>query len=362
MGDGRSPSSEDTLQALLERGRDDDAFRGAAAAVGTVERPPTVTTVGFATDDASTPVTETTLFDVASLTKPIVTATVALRLMERGELDLTATVGEYVPRAEGTDRGSIPIRSLLTHTSGLPPYKSFPFGWESKDALLESLYDSPIGVMADPDEWFVYSDLNFVYLGDVLRHCTGSSLRDLATRHVFDPLNLDDATLGPVEDVEAVAMTEDRQWRERRLQGEIHDYIGSVLEGEGGNAGLFASVESIARVGRMLLKGGSIDGTQVLAPSTVSSLRRDHVTDLKRPHGLGWRLANEGAPSLTWSPESFGHTGFTGTSLWIDPDREVYAALLTNRLLTDPSGDAIVSFRTAFHNAVMANTTGTTTQ
>lgn len=352
-----TPDGHKSLESILEAGVDEGVFRGAAAAVGSAAGVDRIATVGYATHDSSTPVTEQTMFDLASLTKPIVTTTIALRQLERGTLDLTATLGEYVPRAAGTDRGTIPIRALLTHTSGLPPYKSFPFGWDSKESLLESLYDSPLGLLAEPGEWFVYSDLNFVHLADVLRHIADASLAELAEHHIFDPADLENATLGPLDTTTNVAMTKDRRWRNRRLQGEIHDYIGAVMEGESGNAGLFGSVEDVARIGQLLLADGRIDGTQVLAPSTVELLQRDQIPALERPHGLGWRRAYEDAPSPTWSPASFGHTGFTGTSLWVDPDRDLYAVLLTNRLLTDPSGDAIASFRTSFHETVVADET-----
>lgn len=346
-----------SLKAVLETGIEQGAFRGAAAAVGSADGVTQVSTAGYATQDSSAAVTDDTLFDLASLTKPIVTTTIALRLLERDDLELNATVGDYVPRASDTDRGTIPIRALLTHTSGLPPYKSFPFGWESKEALLESLYDSPLALMAEPGEWFVYSDLNFVHLADVLRHVTDSSLADLSVQHVFDPAGLEDATLGPLggDDSANVAMTKDRRWRERDLRGEIHDYIGAVMEGESGNAGLFATITDVARVGELLLNDGQIDGSQVLAPSTVELLKQDQIPELDRPHGLGWRRAHDGAPAASWSAASFGHTGFTGTSLWIDPDRDLFAVLLTNRLLTDPSGEAIASFRTTFHDSVVTN-------
>lgn len=345
-------SSTDVIEELLERGHQDGIYEGAAAAVGDTGGVSHVETVGTEAGAGSAPVTRATRFDVASLTKPVVTATIALRLVERGRFDLETTLGAYVESAAGTERGSIPIRTLLTHTSGLPPYKSFPFGWDSREALLASLYDSPLALLAEPDEWFVYSDLNFVHLADALRHATGDSLASLARTHVFEPAGMADAALGPLTDDENVAATRDERWRERQLRGEIHDYIGAVMEGEGGNAGLFATIDDLAGFANALLDGGQDSEGKVLASSTVETLRRDAIAHLDRPHGLGWRLAHGGQPAPTWSPAAFGHTGFTGTSLWLDPERDQFAVLLMNSLLTDATGDDLAGFRRRFHAGI----------
>lgn len=354
------PIEQDGLSSLLQCGLDDGVFEGAVAAIGSSASESVVAAVGSPTRERTESVSASTRFDAASLTKPVVTTTIALRLFERGRLDLREQLSAYIPAVAGTSRGEIPIRTLLTHTSGLPPYKSFPFGWESKDDLLESLYTSPLGLIAEPEELFVYSDLNFVFLADALRHLTNQSLEELARQHVFEPIGMEDAALGPI-DADDVAATEDQRWRNRTLRGEIHDYMGAVMEGEGGNAGLFVSIEDLGQMGKLLLNDGILDGTQVLTPSTVSLLRRDANTTLDQPHGLGWRIASSDQPSAAWSRTAIGHTGFTGTSLWIDDDRDCYAALLTNRLLTDPSSDTITAYRRRFHDVVMARMTATDT-
>lgn len=347
-----APSLGAAVDDALRAGLDDDVYRGAAAAVGDASGPAHVSTVGHETAEAVDPVTEVTRFDVASLTKPVVTATVAHRLVERGAFDLAATLESYVDAAAGTPRGELPIRTLLTHTSGLPPYKAFPFGWDGPEELLASLYESPLSLLATPDEWFVYSDLNFVHLADALRHATGESLAALAGKHVFEPAGMDDAAMGPLDATTDVAATHDAFWRNRTLRGEINDFIGAVMEGESGNAGLFATVGDLAAYARALLDGGRSEAGRLLAPSTVETLRRDAIPHLDRPHGLGWRLPYEGQPAPTWSETAFGHTGYTGTSLWIDPERDLFAVLLTNRLLADTTADEMAAFRRRFHAAV----------
>lgn len=346
-----------SLPHLLEAGITDNAFVGAAAAVGNASGKLTIACAGFEDEKGGDPVTQDTRFDMASLTKPVVTTTVFARLLERGVVQLTAPLEEYVSSIRGTTRGSIPLRDLLRHTSGLPPYKSFPFGWDSKDALIESLNKSHLQVLADPGEWFVYSDLNFVHLADALRHATGQSLADLAATHVFDPLGMESAVLGPVSCSHNVAATHDFRWRNKRLRGEIHDYIGAVMEGEGGNAGLFGTIGDLIPISRMLLQQGELDGNQVLSPSVVRRLTTNQMPPNNRPHGLGWRLSYNGSPSAAWSDRSFGHTGFTGTSLWIDPEYGRFSILLTNHLLTGESSTELTNFRSRFHNVVAANDT-----
>lgn len=347
--------SDNRITTLLHEGIEDDVFRGAAAAVGSAAGTDRIVTAGTADDAGEREVTRDTVFDVASLTKPVATTTVALRLAETGELELSASLGQYVPPLSGTPRGEIPIRSLLTHTSGLPPYKAFPFGWESREALLESLYDSHLSLLAPPDELFVYSDLNFVHLADACSRLTNASLPELVSRHVLEPAGMKRSALGRPPADAVVAETRDWRWRERVLHGEVHDYIAAVMDGESGNAGLFATAPDLARFARMLLNGGHAGDKRVLARETVARLRRNVVPGVEPPHGLGWRLAHDGTPGLGWSPTSFGHTGFTGTSLWLDPQHDQFAVLLTNRLLVGEDAEPIARFRERFHTVVAAD-------
>lgn len=349
---GTPASLETAVEDTLRAGLDDGVYLGAGAAVGDSEGVTTLATVGHETADAIDPTTRATRFDVASLTKPIVTATITHRLAERGKFDLEATLGDYVDAAAGTARGEIPIRTLLTHTSGLAPYKSFPFGWEGTDALLHSLYESPLSPLAAPGHLFVYSDLNFVHLADALRHATGESLAELASKHVFEPVGMDEAYLGPLETDANLAATADEHWRERHLRGEINDYIAAVMNGESGNAGLFVTVPDLAAFACSMLDGGRVSDGRLLAPATVDTLQSNAIPHLDRPYGLGWQLAHAGQPAPTWSDAAFGHTGYTGCSLWIDPERTQFAVLCTNRLLTDVTADEMDAFRRRFHGAI----------
>jgi CubicO group peptidase (beta-lactamase class C family) len=341
----------DRMAELLESGCDDGLYSGAALAVGTSDER-RVRVVGER-EEGGDPVTADTRFDLASLTKPVATTTVVARLVERGELALDATLGEHLDSVVDTPRESIPVRSLLTHTSGLPPYKSFPYGWDSRDALVESVADSPIGVLAPPGELHVYSGLNFVFLSELVRTITGGTLAAAFDRFVGSPLALDETAFGPLSGV-PVAATRDRKWRERTLRGEIHDYMGAAADGESGNAGLFSTAGDLATVAQMLLNEGRHDGTQVLAPTTVERLSEDGNPELDARQGLGWRLGTETRPATGWSEDALGHTGFTGTSLWLDPTEDLFVVALTNRVLVTEETQALQRLRTRLHEIAAA--------
>ncbi|WP_121743109.1 serine hydrolase domain-containing protein [Natronorubrum halophilum] len=342
------------LRSRLESGIDQGLFDGAVVVVGSTNGVDTHLATGQR-NLAGDPVTPDTKFDVASLTKVVATTTITLRLVEAGELTLSSTVGSHIDELHDTQRGAIPLRSLLTHTSGLPPYKAFPFGWESKSAVLESLFDSPLSVLSEPNEWYVYSDLNFVFLAEVLRRVTGESLATLFETYVTDPLGLTDTAIGPIQS-ENVAATRDRRWADRVLEGEIHDYLGRAMDGESGNAGIFSTGRNLATVARMLLSRGVHGEGRFLSSAMVDRLRTDAIGSIDASQGLGWKLGRGDTPGTAWSPDAFGHTGFTGTSMWIDPDRDQFVVLLTNHALTmDPDG-SLEPFRQQVHDIAAATT------
>ncbi|MEY7851799.1 serine hydrolase domain-containing protein [Natrarchaeobius sp. A-rgal3] len=345
-------SQATALRTRLETGLDRGLFDGAVLLAGSSDGVETQLAVGNR-NRAGDPVTPGTSFDVASLTKVVATTTIALRLVEAGTLALSSTLGSHVDELEGTPRGAIPLRSLLTHTSGLPPYKAFPFGWESKSAVLESLFDSPLSMLADPDEWFVYSDLNFVFLAEALRRVTGERLETLLESHVTEPLGLEDTALGPIS-TENVAATRDRRWEERVLTGEPHDYLARAMDGESGNAGVFSTGRDLATVARMLLNRGVHEGDRYLSAGMVDRLRTDAIDAIETRRGLGWKLGTADVPGTAWSSEAFGHTGFTGTSMWMDPRADRFLVLLTNHVLTmDPDG-SLTQFRERIHDVAAA--------
>ena len=341
------------LEQLLTDGIDSGLFTGAGAAVGSSEGIEWQTTLGERDPRTGDPVTDDTRFDAASTTKPVVTTTVVLRLVEEGVLALSAPLGAYVPPLDGTDRGGVSLRQLLTHTSGLQPYH-YDESWGSSDAARADIYDADL-LEAPPGERFRYSCLNFVHLVDAARRATDAPFADLAQRYVFDRAGMGDADIGPVAD-DNVAVTYDHDHADRALVGEINDPIARALDGESGNAGLFATVSDFARFAEALLTDCSSDGRPsggpgLLAPGTVGRMRRNWTTDMERPHGLGWRLARDCYPAPNWSLSSFGHTGYTGTSVWLDPEADRFAVLLTNEVYCGKE-NGMIRFRERFHSAV----------
>ena len=360
----------DPLVGLLEDGLSEGAFPGAVAAVGSADGTHRVVAVGECDPENGLAATPETVFDCASLTKPVVTTTVALALTEHGAIALSDTLGRHVPALEGTERGEVTLVELLTHTSGFQPY-AFDTAWTTAEETLAGLYDRSL-VDVDPGERYEYSCLNFVHLAEALRQATGESLAALARRLVFDPAGMDGARLGPT-DAEPLAATYDHEYRDRVLRGEIHDPLGNAMGGESGNAGLFATIGDVARFARALLNEGravgedravdegcavgdgkSSDGRgRLLSPATVARLSEDHAPDVDEPHSLGWRLARGQYPGLPWSGDAIGHTGYTGTSLWLDPRNDRFAALLTNQVY-DGKETGLIRFRERFHGLVGA--------
>ncbi|WP_436912370.1 serine hydrolase domain-containing protein [Halosimplex marinum] len=387
MADSRATSGESAphdqrLERLIAEGIDDDLFTGAAAAVGSSDGIEWETTAGERDPRSGDPVTADTRFDAASTTKAVVTATVVMRLVEEGVLALSAPIGEYVPPLSGTDRGEIPLHRFMTHTSGLQPYH-YDDGWETPDDARQGIYDADL-LAADPGERFEYSCLNYVHLVDATRWVTDRAFADLAREYVFDPAGMDRARMGPLGDDVPAAVTYERDHADAAFAGEIHDPIARAFAGESGNAGLFATATDLGRFAAELLavrrrsaasrgaadedksvdrgrpadgdgpadSGGPADGGgRLLAPGTVDRMTRDWLPDSERPHGLGWRLARECYPAANWSLSSFGHTGYTGTSVWLDPEVDRFAVLLTNEVYCG-KGDGMVRFRERFHGAV----------
>lgn len=295
-----------------------------------------------------------TIFDLASLTKVVGTTTIALKLMEEGELSLAHTIGDFVPWAP-PEKKHITIQQLLSHTSGLPAeaplYESPLFGTEEgvlRAALSLPLHNAP-GTAVE------YSCIGFIILGKILERVAGIPLDALFRRLVAEPLELEDTTYRvPRCKLHRTAYTEWDPLGKRFLRGVVHDENARALDGISGNAGLFSTASELGRFCQMLLCGGAYRGKQVLRPETVALLQTDYTGSKEEPRTLGWLLPSprrcSGGKLL--SAHAIGHTGFTGTSIWIDFDRGLFAVLLTNRVHPVRANLAILRLRPRFYNAV----------
>jgi uncharacterized protein YbbC (DUF1343 family)/CubicO group peptidase (beta-lactamase class C family) len=287
---------------------------------------------------AEVPMTADTVFDLASLTKPVATATSLMLLVEQGKLRPSDRVAQYLPAFGQNGKERITVEQLLLHTSGLEADNPLADYRDGREKALERIY--ALKPEAVPGSRFRYSDVNYIVLGELVGHIAGVPLDRFAQEHIFTPLGMKDTTFLPGDRLKARAAPTERR-EGRWMVGEVHDPRAYALGGVAGHAGLFSTADDLARYVRMLLRGGELDGKRVLAAATVKAMTEPHPV----PRGLralGWDVDtafshNRGA--LFPRGRGFGHTGFTGTSLWIDPDSDTAVILLSNRVHPDGKGD-----------------------
>jgi len=279
------------------------------------------------------PMTEDTVFDLASITKPVATATAVMQLAERGRLDLDAPVARYWPEFGTNGKAAITLRQLLTHYSGLRAELNLKDVWSGREeARRRILAERPF---APPGSRYRYSDVNFLVLGEVVERVSGEALQRYCQQHLFTPLGMRDTSFQP-KDKARIAPTG------IGLPGTVHDPTARRMSGVAGHAGLFSTADDLARFARMLLAGGRLDGVRILQPASVEAMTLPQSPQGQtRLRGLGWDLAAPFASDReALAPlGAYGHTGYTGTALWIDPVSGLYAIVLTHRVYPDGRGD-----------------------
>lgn len=283
--------------------------------------------------------TEDTIYDVASLTKVIATTTAALQLVERGRLDLEAPVARYLPAFAAHGKDAIKVRHLMIHMSGLRPGLPATPAWEGYARAIElACAERPRSV---PESEFVYSDINYIVLGELIRIVSGRSLDVYCQQEIFTPLKLrDTGFLPPPEKQARVAPTELVDGA--MIQGVVHDPTARRMGGVAGHAGLFTTAADLARFARMLLRGGELDGPRILSAASIVEMTRVQNNGSDR-RGLGWDIDTRfSGPRGRWFPAgvSYGHTGWTGPSLWVDPGSRSFVLFLSNRVHPDGKGEA----------------------
>ncbi|MBX6313716.1 MAG: DUF1343 domain-containing protein [Isosphaeraceae bacterium] len=345
---GLDPARLDRIDEAIRRAIDRKQVPGAVVLVGRRGRIAHVRAAGLrAVEPTPEPMTRDTVFDLASLTKPVATATSILILLERGRLRLDDRLGRLLPEFDNHGKGAITIEQLLRHRSGLiadNPLKDYADGPEKAWERLANL-----DLVATPGEKFLYSDVNYSILGRVVERLSGRPLDDFAHAEVFEPLGLKDTTFRPLDRGVAQARIAPTE-REGgvMLRGVVHDPRSRALGGVAGHAGLFSTADDLAVFVQMLLDGGrGPDGRRLLGPLTVRAMTGPGDTPSGQRRGLGWDIATGfSAPrGSLFGPSSFGHTGFTGTSLWIDPETETFVILLTSRLHPDGKAAAPSALR-----------------
>ena len=342
----------DTVRSILERARADSAFPGALAVVGT--RDAVLARFGVGTLDwkASSRPDEQTLWDMASLTKVVGMTSALMQLTEAGKVDLDAPVQRYVSEFRGRNKELVTVRHLMTHRSGLPNWRPL----YKETSTPESTRALAIATELDtlPGVGMVYSDLGAIILGVIVERVSGERLDAYLARHVFGPLGMTSTQYRPPAALLArIAPTEYDPWRQRQLRGEVHDENAFALGGISGHAGLFSTGHDVTRLLQMYLNGGTLDGVRVVRPETIRRFTTVQDSTLSN-RALGWETPNgsNSAGRLMTRP-AFGHTGFTGTSIWVDPSRGVFVVLLTNRVNPTRQNLRIGAVRTALADAVI---------
>lgn len=311
---------------------------------------------GNAVDDGETLVQSEidTIYDCASLTKVTVTLPLLLVCLEKGLLDLNEPVQSCLPTFATANKGEVTIRHLASHTSGLPGHLPL---YDMKLSLQQAVdYISGLTLVAPPGSQVIYSDLGYILLGQICAERLGLTLAEAAARYVFEPLGMTFTTFNPSAELKSrIAATEYSQLHSRCLRGEVHDENAYALGGACGHAGLFSTVEDLLKVASVWLQGGTYEDKRWLSPLTVGAALQPQTSGLNGNRGLGWVLRGDSQDVAgdLFSSSSFGHTGFTGTSLWIDPVHQLAVVLLTNRVHYG-RGQSITRLRAHFHNAVAA--------
>jgi CubicO group peptidase (beta-lactamase class C family) len=275
--------------------------------------------------------TEDTIFDVASLTKVVATTPAVMLLVARGQVALDAPVRTYIPEFTGGGKELVTVRQLLTHTSGLPPDLETKTGWHGE---AEAIHKACAETLASkPGTAFEYSDLNFILLGEIAQRASQTPLELFTRREIFKPLKMIDTEfLPPRKKLWRIAPTEvvrGRPWR-----GVVHDPTARQMGGVAGHAGLFMTAADLARYARMLLHLGELDGVRIFKPETVRLMTSAQTPpEMAARRGLGWDIDSSfsGPRGAHFPVGSYGHTGWTGGSLWIDPGSKTFVIFLSNR-------------------------------
>lgn len=342
------------LDRIIERAIADSAFPAAELAV--VRDGMLIYNKAFGTftyDRTSRPIDNTTMFDLASVSKVIGTTSAVMKLVDNGQLRLDDTVGMYLPQFASGPKAAITIRQLITHRAGFPPFRRFFLMCSTATAGIDSVFATDL--IAVPGDTTIYSDIGMITMGKVVEKITGMPLDAFVRKEFFEPLGMTRTMYAPPESLALqCAPTEiDTLWRKRLVQGQVHDENAALLNGVAGHAGLFSTASDLAIYMQMLLNKGAYGGIRYLKESTVVEFTRKYVQGQDRYLGWDMKSSTGSSAGSLFSPSSFGHLGFTGTSVWTDPDRRISVILLTNRVHPTRASQKIQRIRPAVHDVVI---------
>ncbi|HAL94235.1 MAG TPA: hypothetical protein DCP56_05710 [Spirochaetaceae bacterium] len=373
--------AEETLENLLDNAIAKDLCTGIAASVSidgrllwshcsgftareelALSKP--IENDGKTSNSIIAPIDPETRFDVASMTKPLSTSLLILKALQAGALNLQDSLGKYLPEVNYRT-GQIPLLALLTHSSGLPAIPALhsffaDSGRLDRSLALERLFS--IEPQFAIGKHVVYSCTGYIFLGALLERISGMLLGELFQKEIAAPLKLEQASFakkiqksGEPEHLDNAVATEYCPWRNRRIQGQVHDESSYCLGGHSGNAGLFLSLKDAITLGNFIMQEGTFGGKQILKPEIIQLLWREYTHGLEERRSLGFKLHDSTTvDGPLWPLQSFGHTGFVGTSVFFEPQRRLFAILLTNRVYfgREQTADSILAFRREFYSRV----------
>ncbi len=361
----------DSAFKIIENGSQQNAYAGAVACVGLNGSMVMNKAVGYSSIlPEREEIKLDTLFDLASVTKVVATATSIMILVEQNRLELETRVVDLFPSFSKGSKKRVRVRHLLCHTSGLPAWAPlYENPRASRTSILRSICNG-IPLQSAPGTRATYSDLGYIILGEIVQKASNRSLDQFALDEIYIPLGMKHTSFLP-KPAENMAATEFSNWRFRMIRGEVHDENAAAMGGVSGHAGLFSTASDLAIFCMMMLNGGTYAGKRILDKGTIRLMVKNHTSDMGSNYGLGWRVKTRLTPAVgsRLSPRSYGHNGYTGTSIWLDKVRNAFIILLTNRIHPVregiPGSDASVGImmrrRTSwtnvlqdFHNEVIA--------
>lgn len=358
--DGQKIQQVDSLMAAAIH---EHAFPGAAVAAGRSGVITLLQGYGRFTYGDSPTVDSSSIYDIASLTKVVATTTAAMLLYEQDLLDLDAPVVNYLPQFGANGKEGVTIRQLLSHSAGFPAFRPYhTMGYRSKEAVIRAILSEKPTYR--PGTRSVYSDLSMVTLALVIEQITGQPFGSFVHDEILMPLGMVNTGFRSIRtgpDTTIVPTEMDRSYRKRLLQGEVHDELAYLLGGTAGNAGLFSTAEDLSRFAYMLVNGGRMNGIQFLKPETIALFTRPVDRRGDNTRALGWDTRShrkKSSAGTLFGSRSFGHTGYTGSSIWIDPEENLFVILLTNRVYPSRNNERHTPYRGALADIVFDSIEG----
>ncbi len=306
----------------------------------------------FTYDKKSPKVTTKSLFDLASLTKVVGTTSEAMQLVTKGVLDINQKVAFYIPEFGNNGKEKITIKNLLLHNAGFPEFIPFYSKYKTPDEAIKAIYEMPLSYKIG--EKSLYSDISMIVLQKVMEKITGISMDKYLKTNVFAPLKMENTLFNPTKRKDECLPTEiDKVWRKKLVQGSVHDENAAFFKGVSGHAGLFSTGHDLAILMQSYLNKGKFADKVIFNSALIESWTSNQSKNSSR--GLGWDTKSGNKPSCgpKFSDKSFGHTGFTGTSIWVDKEKDLYVILLTNRVYPTRDNKKHIRFRPLIHSAII---------